>query len=89
MYRMSGQIFASRQLLMHCSNKSHPCNDAKSAHDYVIASEAWQSSVCNCDVNKRLPRFACKNIFISWILYNSKSMFRSSDEHARTVCYQR
>ena len=26
-------IFAPRQLLLHCSNKLHPCNDAKSAYD--------------------------------------------------------
>jgi len=28
---MGGQIFAPRQLLLHCPNKLHPCNDAISA----------------------------------------------------------
>ncbi len=28
MYRMYEQVFAPRQLLLHCPNKLHPCKDA-------------------------------------------------------------
>ena len=32
-HSVHNQFFAPRQLLLHCSNKLHPCNDAKSAYD--------------------------------------------------------
>jgi hypothetical protein len=31
MFRMNGPFFAPRQLLQHCSNMLHPCNDAKTS----------------------------------------------------------
>ena len=29
MFSMNGAFYAPRQLLLHCSNQLHPCNDAK------------------------------------------------------------
>jgi len=48
----SWQAFAPRQLLLHCSNKLHPCNDAKPAYMPSMAINTRQHRAENWSVYK-------------------------------------